>query len=696
MLPIGCRRAARVNPRAAPGTRGVDYPARGRVPRRAPRRTGCGEGECDETETTPMPPRCPHAPIAAARRLGAALGLVGLAAVAACDDGRREPAVAPARPHVLLVTFDTTRADRIGAYGHPAARTPVWDELASRGVLFERALAPVPLTLPTHASLLTGTYPTEHGIRTNGSFVLDPAASSLAEAFRSAGYATAAFVGSYVLDARFGLDQGFDVYTGPDDAKALGGAAAERSAARVVDDALHWWTRVPHGTPVFAWVHFYDPHFPYAPPPPFDDGDPYDGEIAYADQQLGRLLAGFGDDPLLVAVTSDHGDALGQHGEGTHGNFVYQSTLHVPLVLAGAGLEEQAGTRIERPVSIVGLPATLARLAGLGPGDWPGRRLGDLLQAPAPPAGAGGLYFESYLPWHAHRWRAYRGVVWDAYKWIDAQPPELYHLADDPDELHDLAEREPARAAEGRRRLAALLERHPPRAWSRARRVGPSERERLEALGYVVGAADTGAPDASDDRAFDPALPDPRSHRTDLALQEEIARLVAGARRRGLPGEERQGLLDRAEQLAGEVLARNPDDLAVLERRTEVDMLRGDCGRALPALERLLATPRAGDHLRFDRASCLGRLGRSDQAADEMAAILERNPAALEPARWLFKHHVARREYRRAAGRLRAALATLDPDSGAAARARGLIAWAEQQREGEPPGTDPAEPPGGP
>ena len=247
--------------------------------------------------------------------------------------------------NLLLVTIDTLRADRLGAYGSHAGLTPTLDALAARGVRFTRAWSHAPITLPAHTSILTGVLPPHHGVRNNGSFRLGQAPGTLAEAMRDGGYRTGAFVGAFVLDARFGLNRGFDVY---DDRYGSSTAAAsfhfvERPADQVLTAATAWITQPPGGDsrPWFAWIHLFDPHAPYHAPADFARGRaPYDGEVAWTDSALGRALdelTGRGQlDRTVVVVTADHGESLGDHGETTHGLFAYDSTLRVPLIFCRA------------------------------------------------------------------------------------------------------------------------------------------------------------------------------------------------------------------------------------------------------------------------------------------------------------------------------------------------------------------------
>ena len=291
----------------------------------------------------------------------------------ACGRGAPPAASPAAPPSVLLVTIDTLRADRLGAYGDAQARTPHLDALARRSLVFERAFAPAPLTLPSHATLLTGLLPPAHGVRGNGSFALGAGPPTLAEALGARGLRTAAFVGGFPVSRRFGLARGFEHY---DDALAkapgLHFEFAERRAPEVVSAARGWLAQ--QAGPVFVWVHLFDPHAPYDPPPAYAGPDPYRGEIAATDAALGGLLEAWDARAgrSYVAVTSDHGEAFGEHGEESHSLFVYDVTLRVPLLLRGPGIGARRETT---PVGLSDLAATLlARVGGTGP-TLPGRDL---------------------------------------------------------------------------------------------------------------------------------------------------------------------------------------------------------------------------------------------------------------------------------------------------------------------------------
>jgi arylsulfatase A-like enzyme len=398
---------------------------------------------------------------------------------------------------VLLVTIDTLRADRVGSYGYAAASTPAIDALARRGVRFETALAHAPLTGPSHASILTGQTPLGHGFRNNSGYVLTPQVRTAAEDFRQAGYRTAAFVSGFPLDRRFGFDRGFDKY---DDRLPKGNDRrrtpyVERFADATTDAVVNWLASP--GTfaggqpaPWFLWVHYYDPHAPYEPPGELAkrfERTPYDGEIAFVDQQIGRLLRTLDERNetarTVVLITADHGESLGEHGEGTHGIFIYDATLRIPWVMAGPQID--AG-RVSKTVarSIDVLP-TLADFAGLPQRtDIEGRSLRPAVQGHEmgeAPTYAESLYPEVELGWAPlHAWRA------AGFKFIKAPKPELYDMQNDPSEATNRVADERARAEDLGSKLDAALKRPTPAA-AAAPTVDAETAERLRALGYASG-----------------------------------------------------------------------------------------------------------------------------------------------------------------------------------------------------------------
>lgn len=448
--------------------------------------------------------------------------------LAGCGDG------APENPNLVLVTMDTVRADRLGSYGYKAAETPSLDRLAAEGVRFAQASSVVPLTLPSHASLLSGLLPPHHGVRNNGAGAFPEGTATLATFLAGQGYRTGAFLGAFVLDRRFGLAHGFEVYD--DEIERAPGAAvvleAERPGSQVMDRALAWLGR-EDSRPFFLWIHLYDAHAPYTPPPAWrarHPGRPYDGEIAAVDAQVGRLLAELGRRGLaertVVAVTADHGEGLGEHGEDTHGLLLYEPTLRVPLLVRAPGLPART---VETPVSLVDLGPTLAGLLGktfpapAGRG-LDGRDLSEALRGGGEPAPAD-LYAETRYP-AIFGWSPLAALRRREIKYIASGAPELYDLRRDPQETTNLAG-DPEKTRGFATRLAQI------EAGAVAPRKTPAPdaetRARLASLGYVAGGE---APSVPERQGGAPDPPDPKT-RVDLFQRFERANALLGAGKAG-------------------------------------------------------------------------------------------------------------------------------------------------------------------
>jgi len=395
--------------------------------------------------------------------------------------------------NVLLVSIDTCRADHLSCYGYKRPTTPNIDAVAHDGAMFKMALTPVPLTTPAHSSMLTGTYPPTHGVHLN-SYCEHLADSNvtLAKTLRDAGYQTAAFVGGFTLDARFGLNQGFDTYDGHFDESGRKGLDEKRDAEEVARPALAWLEE--HAKrPFFLFLHFYDAHIPYVPHLPYTLPDaPYDGEIAYIDHCIGRVLdrlraLGVYDNTLLI-ITGDHGEGLGEHSEMKHGYFIYQSTLHVPLVVRAPRCGR--GIQVDGNVSLVDIVPTVLDLVGLQtPARVEGVDLRPALEGAPAPERRQPVYAES-LDAATFGCSPLHGIVEGGWKYILAPRPELYDLSQDPGERTDLIGKEPQLARRLRGRLEAMLKEletaAPPRV---ASSVDAEAIKRLESLGYVGGGA---------------------------------------------------------------------------------------------------------------------------------------------------------------------------------------------------------------
>lgn len=448
----------------------------------------------------------PTRPLGRPRRTGPAL-LLGLclAAIAGCRSASQAPAAAPPR-HLVIVTIDTLRADRIGAYGSTTVATPNLDRLAREGAMAPQASVHVPLTRPSHVALFTGLYPAESGIRDNVSPPLAPNVPVLAEILQQRGFRTAAFVSSVVLSTQSGLNRGFAQYSdrfdiGEDDARFLN--TIQKPGDQTMGEAVAWLSE-PGDARRFAWIHLYDPHDPYEPPEPYASrypGRPYDGEVAWSDDLIGRLesaltSAGLKDDTLLV-VTSDHGEGLDEHGEAVHGYFVYETTLRVPFFVRGRGVVP--GTRLNVVARTVDVLPTALDLLGLVDAipKVSGRSLATAL-------GGGSVddepvLAESLTPLVHFGWSDLRALRDGRWKFILAPRPELYDLEADPGERTNLVESQPQRARAYRagieqrlREEQALLAKAPPETAA----IPADMLEKLGALGYVSSAG-AAAPKAS-------------------------------------------------------------------------------------------------------------------------------------------------------------------------------------------------------
>jgi arylsulfatase A-like enzyme len=390
--------------------------------------------------------------------------------------------------NLVIITLDTTRADRLPAYGLADVSMPNLDRLAREGVVFDQATSVAPLTLPAHASIFTGLYPPAHGVRDNSDPPLSAEHTTLAEILRGYGFRTGAFVGSVVLDADRGLARGFDRYSGVTSG-TLTGPERQRRADEVVADALRWLDEIGDSK-FFLWAHLYDPHLPYDPPEPYRSAyfDQYIGEIVFADSQIGRLLDALDRKHLtqqtVVVVVGDHGESLGDHGEKDHGRTVYEGVLRVPLIVRAPRILPRRVDGIVRQVDL--LPTVLDLMGESLPARSDGVSLVSLMKG----GRSLGLdaYSESLYP---RRWggRAVRALRQGSFKLIDSPAPELYNLDRDPFEEHDIYAVDRTVADRLSRGLSTLAQSH---AWGPFERYQPAPvpaelKERLGSLGYVAG-----------------------------------------------------------------------------------------------------------------------------------------------------------------------------------------------------------------
>jgi arylsulfatase A-like enzyme/Flp pilus assembly protein TadD len=422
-----------------------------------------------------------------------------LASLAILLGARPIPAADAQKPNVIFITIDTLRADHLHCYGDAQIQTPNIDALAAGGARFTQAYTPVPITLPAHSAIFTGEYPMATGMHDFSGNKLSPKAVTLAEVLRQNGYSTAAFIGSAVLDSRFGLNQGFDTYYDHFDFSRLDETNMDlmaRPGDQVVDAALGW-LRVNPPQPVFLWVHLYDPHDPYTPPEPFASryrAHPYDGEIAFDDAQVGRLVQFLKDagiyDSSVIVLMADHGEGLGEHGEKTHGFFVYNSTLHVPVIIRVPGAAPRVVSDEISSVDV--MPTVLQALKIPVPPSVQGRGLlSEILGHSF--SGSSNLYAETYLPLLHFHWNQLRSYQSRGMKYIDAPRPELYDTRTDPKELKNLYASRQALGHSLHDDLFTMLRRYTPSSGASADKelTDPALLERLRSLGYVAVSAGT-------------------------------------------------------------------------------------------------------------------------------------------------------------------------------------------------------------
>jgi len=517
----------------------------------------------------------------------------------------------PVGPSVLLVTLDTTRADRLGCYGYAAAKTPNLDALARDGIRFDHAIAPVPLTLPSHATLLSGVHPGAHGVHINQIGAVHPDVHLLSEEFQDRGFRTGAFLASWVLHEKFGLARGFDAY------EDVEGKDSRRPGNEVVDDALAWLDGAPEA-PFFAWVHLFDAHDPYLPPPGFRAGfeHPYDGELAFVDAQVGRLLAWLEacdlDGETIVVIAGDHGESLGEHEEDTHGIFLYDSTMRVPLILRGPDIS--AGTVVDSVVGIVDVAPTLYELL-----DWPvpaaieGRSLARAFAGE--PLETFPLFLESEYAM-TYGWAPLAAVVTDEWKFVEAPRPELYRLGA---EDENLTEQYPEVLA----RLREVLDTHRSRAVMREANnvtLSASEEANLGALGYVGAARDERLQEALNSGGLD----DPKDHMEDLR-----ARIVQQSMENWST---RAGSLVASGRFADAVAAIGQRDRLGDPTPTSLCML-GDALLGLRRLEEANLSYQAALKMQPDRGQTHSRIGKMlaqygdiDQAIVHFKKYVELDP----------------------------------------------------------------------
>lgn len=554
--------------------------------------------------------------------------------------------------NVLLITMDTTRADHLGCYGHQGVQTPVLDSLAKRGVLFANAFTPSPSTLPGHSSILTGLYPYHHGARANGTFHANSECTTLAEILRQAGYSTAAVISAYVLDARFGLDQGFDFYN--DDltvgVKYAQTSFRERPAPLTNEAALRWLDGTKK-RPFFLWVHYFDPHAPYLPPEPFRSQyaeSPYDGEIAFLDSQIGQLIAGLEQrgvaDNTLIVVAADHGEGLGEHGEHTHSLLIYDSTLHTPLIVIPP--KASLGKVVERQVSNVDITPTIVDLLGIETDvSFDGTSL-----VLGPEAHPENIYAETIATLVLHGWSPLFAVRQQDSKYIHAPTAELYDLGNDPKELTNLFGKRPEQVAT----LSQELDQHVGEdlfgadALAQMVNMDDETARKLGALGYVGSVTDDQL-DAEGASRFDPKEMVPHFER----VQNAQNMMYAGKLKEGLEELEacltevpddvwclriltatylEKGDMDRAEELARHALELEKNEPSIYLQLSQVSLARRNPQEAEQYLQQALTVDPQFAPAYVALGTLSGKTKGTEEALEFYQQAIEMDPGTTGPA----------------------------------------------------------------
>ena len=533
----------------------------------------------------------------------------------------REKIIKDSRLNVLLITLDTTRADRLGCYGYTDAKTPNLDFLAANGVQFLNAYCQVPLTCPSHCSILTGTYPVYHQVRNNGAYYLPPEIQTLAETLKTKGLETSAFVSSFTVDSRFGLDQGFDVYDdllSPDQTfKALN---SERRADAVYASFSRWVDENKEDQ-FFSWIHFFDPHIPYDPPSHYREeflDNPYDGEIAFMDFYIGKIIEKLREQGLLertlIVVAGDHGEAFGEKREKGHGVFIYESTMRVPLIFYAANNLPQ-GDLIEARVRLIDImPSVLDMLnITVSPGiqgtsllpHIEGKKKEDLSS-----------YIESYFPRENYGWSELVGLIDGDWKFILAPKQELYNLRQDPREEKNLIQEESKVAFEKRDILENIIKDSISPLVAEKRTLTSEERERLRSLGYI----------STSESPSGEELPDPKDRIEELLLVQKAQEY------------EIEGKFPEAAAIYEKILSLRPDVATSYVNLALMKAQMMDFDETIRILEQGLKKMPESEVLLSRLGHTFMLLGRVKKALEAFDLILKNNPRyfdALLGSAWM-------------------------------------------------------------
>jgi arylsulfatase A-like enzyme/Tfp pilus assembly protein PilF len=568
----------------------------------------------------------------------------------------------PAIRNVLLISIDTLRADHLSAYGFPRPTTPNIDAVAREGVLFKNVHTPVPMTLPAHVSMLTGTLPPTHGLRDNLQNRLPEGSQTLAEMLKARGFTTGAIVSTFVLDRRFGTSQGFDTYDDRFQAVHKIGDLAERKgdeATRLARD----WLDEHKAQPFFLFVHFYDPHDPYEPPEPFASkwsAHPYEGEVAFADYCVGQVLErlrqlGLYDDTLIV-ITGDHGEMLGEHGELNHGFFIYEGALRVPLVVRAPHAQATA-RQVDLPVSLIDIVPTVLSMVGAEVSKKvQGMDLSPWLTGRGAGGGARPLYAETVTPTRYYGTNSLLGVIADGWKYIETTRPELYDLRSDPAEAVNLLEREPARADALGRTLVAILAAagRAPGPAPESAALDDASRQRLAALGYLGRGDDTSS------HGFDRSKEDPKDLIAFFRKDQQLNKLVEDKK------------YAEARTLCDDMLRQRSGFADCHLQMSKIAAAEGNLDAALTAARKAVAVGPKNERAHVQLAALLKDRGDLDGAIAHLRQALRLEPSAPD-IRMLLGRALAEKGRLDEAASLLGTAATVQPESAAAATHLGFV-----------------------
>jgi tetratricopeptide (TPR) repeat protein len=562
--------------------------------------------------------------------------------------------------NVLLISIDTLRADHVGAYGFPRPTTPNIDVVAREGVVFRDVHTPVPMTLPAHVSMLTGTLPPTHGLRDNLRNKLPDASLTLAEMLKPRGFTTGAVVSSFVLDHRFGTSQGFDSYDDQFQAVHKIGDLNERKGDETARVAAHWLESHKE-RPFFLFVHFYDPHDPYDPPEPFASRwreNPYEGEVAFADHCVGQVLEklrqlGLYDDTLVV-VTADHGEMLGEHGELNHGFFIYEGALRVPLIVRVPWA--RVPRQIDLPVSLIDIAPTIVSLVGAPvPREVQGQDLSPWLAGRGSGGGGRPLYAETVTPTRYYGTSSLLGVIVYGWKYIETSRPELYDLRSDPAEASNLLEREPKRAETLGRTLVTILAAagRAPFPAPESAALDEASRQRLAALGYLGHGGESAL-------GFDRSREDPKDLIAFFRKDQRLNKLV----------EEKK--YPQARALCDEMLRQRPGFADCHLQMSKIALAEGQPEAALTAARKAVAVGPKNAKAQAHLAGLLKERGDVEGAIAHSRQALEIEPDSPD-ARVLLGRALADKGQVEEAAKLLAAASAARPESAAAATQLGFV-----------------------